>query len=211
MSPLPRQFIDRWQNRPESGPHEGKVYWHILLGGHTQARAAAKLAQERLSKFNGLHMTPPRWLHITTLISGTTNDITHDDMREMLTRARLSMSKVPRIKVSLEDVLYHPEAIVLKVKPDHALRPIFEVARSATQAVTGNDGALGAGFRSWTPHVTLCYSMQQQIAEPIISTLGRKVPRCEITIEALSLVVQHGPERLWDWRPFGEARLLGKP
>ncbi|HEY9437495.1 MAG TPA: hypothetical protein VIS29_02360 [Streptomyces sp.] len=30
MSPLPRQMINRWQNREEHG--QGTIYWHILLG-----------------------------------------------------------------------------------------------------------------------------------------------------------------------------------
>jgi 2'-5' RNA ligase len=211
MSPLPKQLIDRWQNRPEVHPQHGMVYWHILLGGHPQVQAIAKIARERLSKFDGLHMTPLKWLHITTLIAGSTDEIMQGEMRDMLTIAKLSLSKIPRITISLEDVLYHPEAIVLVVRPDHALRPVFEVAQSATRAVIGRDGIAGADFQSWIPHVTLCYSAQRQPAEPVISTLGKKLPRCELTIDALNLVVQRGPERLWDWHPMGEARLLGGP
>jgi hypothetical protein len=36
---------------------------------------------------------------------------------------------------------------------------------------------------------------------PIVAALGREVPRCDITVRALSLVIQWGPERLWNWQP----------
>jgi 2'-5' RNA ligase len=207
MIPFPKQLIDRWQNRPDAHPKHGMVYWHVLLGDHPQVRATTRIARERLSKFGGLHMTPLKWLHITTLIAGSTDEVTHDEMREMLKRAALSLSRTPRITVSLGDVLYHPEAIALKVQPDNALSPIFEVAQSATRAVIGREGVTETGFQSWSPHVTLCYSTRRQAAGPIIAALGKNLPSCEVTIDALNLVVQRGPERFWDWHPVGEARL----
>ena len=44
---------------------------------------------------------------------------------------------------------------------------------------------------------------------PSSPQLGKAFPGCEVTIDTLSLVVQNGPEPLWDWRPVGAARLLG--
>ena len=43
----------------------------------------------------------------------------------------------------------------------------------------------------------------------MIAELGKSTPGCEVTIDRLSLVVQNGPEQLWDWRVAGTARLLG--
>jgi hypothetical protein len=42
---------------------------------------------------------------------------------------------------------------------------------------------------------------------PIAVALGRDVPRCDITVRAVSLVIQWGPERLWNWQLVGEANL----
>jgi hypothetical protein len=39
--------------------------------------------------------------------------------------------------------------------------------------------------------------------------LGKALPGREVTIDRLSLVLQHGPEQLWDWRIAGTARMLG--
>jgi hypothetical protein len=58
-------------------------------------------------------------------------------------------------------------------------------------------------------HLAISYSTGEQPAAPVIAELGKTVPGCEVTIDQLSLVVQNGPEQLWDWRVTGAARLGG--
>lgn len=50
------------------------------------------------------------------------------------------------------------------------------------------------------PHMTLCYSTGKQPAAPVIAELGKTLPTLNVTIRELSLVVQDGPEDLWNWR-----------
>jgi hypothetical protein len=38
----------------------------------------------------------------------------------------------------------------------------------------------------------------------VIKALGKELPPCEVTIREMSLVVQQGPEPLWNW-PLPEA------
>ena len=42
-------------------------------------------------------------------------------------------------------------------------------------------------------------STAEQPARPLIDVLGMELPSCDIQISAVQLVIQHGPERLWDW------------
>lgn len=185
------------------------MYWHVLVGDHPQVQGLAREAQERLSGFTGFHMTPLQRLHITTLAAGPADEITSDEMSEMLTSAELSLSKTPPITISLGRVLYHPEAIMLEVLPQRALDPLLEAAESATSAVTGRPCVARTSASSWTPHVTLCYSTAWQPAEPVITALGQRLRGCEATVDALSLVVQRGSEFLWDWHRAGTAHLRG--
>jgi len=165
-------------------------------------------AQERLASFPRLHMTPRHWLHITTLIVGSADEIGDGRMQAMLAHARQSLSGSAPIDATIGRILYHPEAVMLKVQPVDALSPILKAAQSATRAVVGRDGTVNGGSTaSWTPHVTVCYSTARQPAEPVISALGKELPSCDITIDALSLVVQRGPERLWDWHVIGSVSL----
>jgi hypothetical protein len=57
---------------------------------------------------------------------------------------------------------------MLAVLPAAALYPLRDAARSATEQATGS-AVTGA---AWTPHVTLCYSTEQQSAAPLIAALG---------------------------------------
>lgn len=129
-------------------------------------------------------------------------------MSEMLAEANAFLSSTAPIKIAFSWILYHPEAIVLGVYPPEALAPIRRAALSATRAVTGDDGISGP-IQPWKPHVTLCYSTGRQPAEPIIAALGKKLSASKVSVHSLSLVVQRGPERLWDWHHIGSARLGG--
>jgi hypothetical protein len=42
---------------------------------------------------------------------------------------------------------------------------------------------------------------------PIIAALGPQPRECHIQISTVSLVIQRGPERLWDWRTVGAVYL----
>jgi 2'-5' RNA ligase len=210
MSPLPRYLEDRWRNRKEPASAEhGMIYWHILLGGHPEVRELADTAQHRLSRFDGLHMTPHRWLHITTLVAGPAAEFSECAVSSMLEHARASLSGQVPISITLGRVFYHPEAIVLMAQPEMALNPLLEAAQRATEIATGRNGSDEGLLASWSPHVTLCYSTSRQPAGPIIADLGTQLPARDVTVKALSLVIQRGPERTWDWHPIGEARLQG--
>lgn len=210
MSPLPTELIDRWDKRPDPRPGLGVVYWHMLLGDNSQVAAVAATAQSRLARFPGLHMTPLRWLHLTLLVAGTTDDIDAAAMQEMLIHARSALSNQPPATVQLGRIIYHPEAIMLAVAPREALGSMLRSVQSATRTVTGRDGSVNGGSSArWIPHITLCYSEACQPAEPIISFLGTNLGTYETTVDSISLVVQRGPERLWDWEPVSTIRLTG--
>lgn len=200
MSALPTRMIDRWQQRAEPPPEHGILYWHILLGDQPQVADLARQAQQRLAHFSGLHMTPRQWLHITTLVAGPADDLTSQDIKAMAAAASQSLAAVRPVTVTLGEIWYHPEAIMLGVRPASALQPLRDAAHKATQEVTGGNG-LTVGLAGWVPHMTICYSTAQQPAAPIIGALGRQLPGCEARISTLDLVIQRGAERQWDWQP----------
>jgi 2'-5' RNA ligase len=197
-------MINRWQNREEPGHGQGTIYWHILLGDQPEARNAAATAHKRLADFPGLHMPPPQWLHITTLVVGPTDEITTDQQQDMLAAASELLADIPPIDVALGRILYHPEAIAAEVQPAGPLRQIRKAIQTATRKVTGREGHT-EGPAHWLPHMTLAYSETEQPAEPLITALGRAIPTSEFTINAVTLVNQQGPERLWNWHPVGRA------
>jgi 2'-5' RNA ligase len=206
MSPLPVEMVDRWHNRAEPQPGQGTYYWHMLVGRYPQVRAIAREAQDRLAPFRGLHFTPAKWLHMTTHVVGSTESMPLDQGHAMLAETARLLADVPLITVTLGRILYHPQAIMLGVEASEPLKPIRDAVLSATQTITGQhvDDSL------WIPHVTIAYSTADQSAAPLINALGKRLPPCDVTIDSVSLVIQHGPERLWDWQHLGSALLLGE-
>lgn len=207
MSPLPARMTDRWSGRAQQPPQRGVVYWHLLMSGYPQARAAAAEAQEALARFPGLHMTPREWLHITMVVAGSTDELTRDQMSAMVSGAQHYVCGVAPIAVSLGKVLYHPEAIMLGVRPADALLPVFEAVQSATREVTGHGGAIDEVAPFWLPHMTISYSTAEQDAVPIISALGKSVDERTVLVNSATLVIQWGAEKLWNWEPVGTIRL----
>ena len=205
--PIPAQTRNRWSNRAEPDSGKGAVYWHILFRDYPAVRATAKRAQARLASFRDLHMTPEEWLHATALVAGTTDDISSEHMDLMLSEARQHLSGVQPVSVAISPVLYHPEAIMLGFTPEGALDNIHHAVRQATLAVTAQTGSATGPADRWTPHITISYSTGTQPMAPIANALGREVPQCDVTVRAVSLVIQWGPERLWNWQPVGTASL----
>jgi 2'-5' RNA ligase len=206
---LPTRMTDRWHDRAEPGPGEAQLYWHILMRDQPQVRALAAVARQRLSGFSGLHFTPEPWLHLSILRVGLTTEIRHADINAMVGQTRHLLQQTGPVTLSLGQVLYHPEAIVLGVRPGDALDAVSLAVRKAAEST----GALSTGTTTslWIPHVTVAYSIEDQPADPIIAALGHELPECPVTIDSVHLIAQHGAERDWNWQPLatimvGQAR-----
>jgi 2'-5' RNA ligase len=206
MTALPTQMIDRWQHRADPVPGVGTVYWHMPMDGYPQVVSLARSARQRLAAFSGLHMTPLERLHMTTMMAGPTSDFTEDQLERMARTAEGLLSSMQPVTVTVGRILYHPEAIMLGVSPTKALLPIRKAALTATGLVTGRDYQ-SDDLEGWVPHITICYSTAHQPAAPLIAALGESLPRADIKVGALSLIVQHGPERRWQWRTTATIQL----
>src|SRR5437763_180225 len=100
MSPLPFKMRNRWASRTEPAPGCGTIYWHVMLHTCPEARAAAMDAQKILAGFSGLHMTPLKWLHMTTLVVGSTGEITRAQMSTMVSAAQQLLCDIAPIRVA---------------------------------------------------------------------------------------------------------------
>lgn len=198
MSAPPVWMTDRWQHRADPAPGQGTVYWHMPMHVHPQVTSLVREAQQQLASFGGLHMTPLRRLHMTTMAVGPATSYSDGQLSQMATTAATLLAGMPPITVTFGRVLYHPEAIVLGASPRKALAPVRDAALTATRLVTSHQ-EFGDDLEPWVPHVTICYSIAHQPAAPLIAALGENLPPCQVQINALSLILQNGPERRWDW------------
>jgi 2'-5' RNA ligase len=181
----------------------------MLMAGQPQVRSLATEVQSLLSSFEGFHLTPLEWLHMTTQVVGAVDKVDRSQFGEMLAVAHDALHNLKPVPVTAERLLYHPEAIMLSVEPAIDLQPVREAAQRATRKVLIHSDEPTDGSKNWTPHVTIAYSTKDQPAQPIISALGKACPNLQFTVEELTLVVQWGKERLWDWEPVGTVKLSG--
>jgi 2'-5' RNA ligase superfamily len=201
---LPEQMTNRWDRRRDPGPGEQTLYWHVLMRDYPAVGELADHARRQLATFDGLHMTPPECLHMTTLVAGPAERFSRTQREQMIRTASDQLVDVPPITVSLGKIIYHPEAVLFAVSPAAVLLPLRKAAIAATHA-TGHDAS--GPDEEWRPHVTLCYSTSDQAARPIIDALGLVLPERTFTVCKLSLVIQTGSELAWDWTVVGTADL----
>src|SRR5262249_18447471 len=128
--------------------------------------------------------------------------VTGEQLYQMTTCAADQLARTKPIAIRVGKVLYHSEAIMLAVTPAAALAPLREAAINAASPLRR-----GAPPHWWTPHITPSHSTADQPAKPIIEALRRQLPEREIHVEALSLVMQDGPEREWNWTVVGSVNL----
>lgn len=178
----------------------------MLMNDYPQVVDLARDAQQRLAQFPGLHMTPLERLHMTALLAGPADQFSQDQLHQMIKITSAMLAETSAITVTVGGTLYHPEAIMLAVKPRRALASVHDAVQAATRAVTDSHNPDGDSAR-WIPHITACYSTAEQAMAPIIAALGPQQRECQVQITTVSLVIQHGPERLWDWRTVGAVRL----
>lgn len=186
-------------------PGQGRLYWHVLLGGDPAARSIVQEAHDRLAGLAGLDFVPHEFIHLTVLIAGYSHEITDHQVSVMAAEAQRRLAREKPVTVTLSRVLFHPEAVVLKARPGERLRSLLRVAQLATRAATGRDGVLA--HDTWIPHVTVAYSNADGPAEPIIDALGKELPARDVTIRSMHLVDQDGPETAWNWRLLAQLDL----
>lgn len=207
MSPYPERLADHWWWRPGVGPDSRLLVWHILFADQPQVRELAAEYQRRLEGIPGLDPVPAEWLHMTTYIAGMAEEIGEDAVEEMVAAVANRLDRLAPVRVSLGDLLFHTEAVVLGVRPGDALDPLHEAV------VAGVAETIGGGHVSnepaFVPHMSIAYSNTDGPAEPVIRALTPAPEPCTVTISEVRLVVQQRVHHLYRWDPIASARLGG--
>jgi 2'-5' RNA ligase superfamily len=207
--PVPQRLTDRWRDRVEPQDGDGLIYWHILLDQAPEIRAGVLAIQRKLAGIPDLHLPPARWLHLTIMTVGPALLLSGARTAALLAAARDRLSGIAPVAVEAEQILFHPEAVVLRVRPARALTVVADAVSDATaETVEGWNPSEHRSDR-WLPHVTAAYSTADQPAAPVIAATGHRISVCRSTLGRVSLVEQRGTERSWDWRIAGTVPLSG--
>src|SRR5271155_664874 len=201
MSPIPAQMTSHWWQRPGRIPGRELYHWHILFHDQPKVQELVAVAQGKLAGLPGLDMIETPWLHMTTYIVGFADEVADSAVEKMISNANRLLSEVPPAGISLGRVGYATQAIVLPAEPPGTLNPVLDAVREATRTA-GCQGHTDTD--PWVPHISIAYSNASIPTAPVISALGRWLPRIEITIRSISLVSQTQVGQSWQWRPVAE-------
>jgi 2'-5' RNA ligase len=206
MSPLPEQLSTHWHQRPGRRPGRAEYHWHMLFGDQPKVHELAALAQRKLAGLPGLDLVPLQWLHLTTLVVGSADEVPDHAVASMVGTARNLLTSTPPVEVSLGRVYFHPEAVVLLVDPPGALDPVLSAV-----SIAARDAGCEASTDTdpWVPHISVAYSNASVPAAPVIAALGSRLPETEITISSVSLVAQSQVVHSWQWQPVADVMLGG--
>jgi 2'-5' RNA ligase len=195
VSPLPTEMTDHWAIQPGTDPQRQQLMWPMTLGADPTVIELAGQAHRRLAGIPGLDLVPSRWLHLTTLTSGPSDDIAPDALADMIEEAQHLLAAIVPITITLGRVLYHPRAVMLDAGPAGPFEPVMKAVQTATR----HAGSSTAPYHDpWRPHITLAYSNATRPAAPVIEALGRSLPAHQVTIRSVSLVTQ-SPGQRWTW------------
>jgi len=201
-------MTDHGANPHHPEPGERTLHWHVLMYDDPEVKDLAERARDQLASLNGLHMTPPQYLHAAILQAGRADWFSGGQVQQMIQTASSQLADVQPVKVKLSKIAYYPETIVAPLTPAKELAPVRQAALAATRTA----GQIPAeDEHGWQPHVTLCANAGSLQSRPLVQALGRRLPEQTVTLRRLSLVVQEGPLLDWNWTTIGSAPLGGQP
>ncbi|MFD9947843.1 2'-5' RNA ligase family protein [Nonomuraea sp. NPDC059023] len=194
---MPERMADHWWWRPGVRPGRGLLVWHILIDDQPTVRALIHESQAKLAGLEGLDFIPAAWLHMTTQIIGFPDEITQAELAAMLTLAAENLQEIEPITVKLGEVLFHPEAVMLGIRPPRALHPVREAIRDAIAETVEHhqlDDSPG-----WTPHISVAYSNSERPTAPIVDALAIRPEPQSMTVRHAHLVLQQRDGHLYRW------------
>lgn len=199
---------DHWWWRP--GWHVGRrMYtWHITFDDQPALHELVRAYQAALTSLSGLDLIPLRWLHLTTQGIAFTDEISSQEIADIVEAARKRLSTQHSVALTAGPAFVDPEAIMLELTSANALYPIRSSIRAAIAEVRG--AARVPEADQWNPHISLAYSNGDGPAAPYIEALQNvKHPPADLTISAVHLIELSRDTHLYQWTTRAEIPLTG--
>jgi 2'-5' RNA ligase len=182
-------------------------HWHVLPG--------TELARERLARpyaeltgQAGLAPVRPEYMHITVQHIGPVQDVTVDELAEIVGRVRAGCSGVASFAVTAGRAEAWETSIVCPLRPGYLLGTLWHLVTSVSRAVTGTRLAVSPAV--YHPHLALAYG----IAHADQAALRAWLADCDaaeaaLPVTRLTLVAQEHDGREITFRVVDEIPLTG--
>ncbi|WP_406257398.1 2'-5' RNA ligase family protein [Streptomyces chartreusis] len=197
---------NHWWWRPGWSVGRRFYTWHLTFEGQEDVHRLAAEYRSALAPLGDiLTPIPDQWLHLTMQGVGFVGETKEEDVNAIVEAAHAHLAAVPAFDLRIGPAVLDPEAVLLQVDPDSAVRTVRNSIRTAIGEVLGEIPEKAEGF---TPHVSVAYSAQDGPTSPIRQILGGlSLTPAQARISSAELIVIHRDNQMYEWEPFAKVPL----
>lgn len=206
MTTHPESMRNHWWWRPGWSVGRRFYTWHLTFEGQEDVHRLAAEYRSALAPLGDiLTPIPDHWLHLTMQGIGFVGQTKEEDVNAIVEAAHAHLAAVPAFDLRIGPAVLDPEAVLLRVDPDSAVRTVRNSIRTAIGEVLGGIPEKAEGF---TPHVSVAYSAQDGSTSPIRQILGGlSLTPAQARISSAELIVIHRDNQMYEWEPFAKVPL----
>ncbi|WSZ73019.1 2'-5' RNA ligase family protein (plasmid) [Streptomyces chartreusis] len=201
-----KSMRNHWWWRPGWSVGRRFYTWHLTFEGQEDVHRLAAEYRSALAPLGDiLTPIPDQWLHLTMQGVGFVGETKEEDVNAIVEAAHAHLAAVPAFDLRIGPAVLDPEAVLLQVDPDSAVRTVRNSIRTAIGEVLGEIPEKAEGF---TPHVSVAYSAQDGPTSPIRQILGGlSLTPAQARISSAELIVIHRDNQMYEWEPFAKVPL----
>jgi 2'-5' RNA ligase len=198
------QMRNHWWWRPGWRPDRPFYTWHLTFNDQTIQEGDAafrRIVHDYQAHLDlpGLDMVPTEWLHLTLQGVGFVDEVSEQDITQIVGAARARCAQLSPVTVVLGPARISGEAVGLYVRPTEPVRQVRAALRAAIADAWGSD-RVPEPEDPFTPHVTLAYSNADGSAAPFAAVLATFPPAsATVTIRAAQLIMLARDEHVYRW------------
>lgn len=203
----PEPMRDHWWWRP--GWRVGRSFytWHITFADQPAVHQLADHYARVLEGLPALDPVPPQWLHLTMQGLGFTDEVSRDDVEQIVHAARVKCAPLAPFTITLGPARVNPEAIMLPFAPAEPVARLRGTLRDAIAQVWGG-AAVPESAEDFRPHVSLAYSNAAGPADAFAERLAAYSPSsADVTVDHVSLIDLNRDQKAYEWTQVATATL----
>lgn len=195
---------NHWWCRPGWGHGTRYLTWHLTFQHEPEMHEHVRELQRVLEPFTTLDLVPIKWLHLTLVGVGHTDEVDPGQLRRIIDSVCKAVSS-DSFTLSFDRVVVWNDAVAVVAHPSAALDRL----RAGLATVVGEvlrDAAPPSNPNSaFHPHVTVAYANSPQDAAPVRTALDEIAQTAyEIPSPTLSLIELHRDNRVYEWRTIAD-------
>ncbi|MEV4126952.1 2'-5' RNA ligase family protein [Nocardia sp. NPDC049707] len=191
------QLEDHWTLKAWP-PGRAGFYWYLTFDDPALS-ALARACQSALPT-DDIDLVPPDGLHITLMGIGSTDEVSTDDLAEIIGITREKLSSVEPFDLCVGPLSGSRSAIRFSVAPWDQLLELHRLLRACTLTLRpGTHLAMTSEFR---PHLGIGYINRPQHSADLVSAVAalRRLPTAKVSVDKIDLVELRRNGRQYQWQ-----------